>query len=74
MSGVNPDYCSSLDAVAPVEAKVIEKASESYLDALESDLIQQQAEWPTVTVLDYMTATALQRATACVKAWEGKDE
>ncbi len=58
----NPNHCSSLDAVAEVEAKVIAAVGLSaYLSQLM--IIEQGATLG-------LCATALQRATACVKAWE----
>lgn len=61
----NPNYCSDLNAIALVEATVIEKGG-LYFNAIR-EVVDND------TPSKWVTATALQRATACVKAWEGKD-
>ncbi len=55
-----PDYCNSLDAVAKVEAKVIEAVGmEPYLNEL-------------MKAVGWQFANARQRAEACKEAWEAE--
>ena len=66
----HPDYCSDLDAVARVEKKVIEKIGfGEYADAI-ADACDVDRGLSYVALSKLATATAEQRARACVAAWK----
>lgn len=76
VSESGPDYTSDLNAVHLAEMKTIEKNESPYLDLLETVLIRDlQPEFDMPSVIDYMTATARQRAEAVLRAtgnWESE--
>lgn len=67
----NPNYTVSLDAVAPVEAKVIEVKGDAYLSMLYRILDETKVDgWITV---DAVTAPANVRALACYEVITNKE-
>lgn len=63
MQFIMPDYCQDLNAIAKVEAKVIEAGGLYYT------AIRDVVGWD-VHAHQWVTATARQRAEACLKAME----
>jgi hypothetical protein len=71
-----PDYCSSLDLAAKVEAKAIEmvgwlKYSEAIWDLLIAEVSFSILRWPAI-MRRYTTLPALTRVQAAKRAVEGK--
>jgi hypothetical protein len=74
---INPDYTSSLDAIAQVEKKVIERVkckgyARIFVDHVQSQFTKEQQDGMTdeEIVVTLCTAPALMRAEAVCKAWE----